>query len=357
MKEIEIFLRKLILNIYLLFKKPILQKSKLDIAGTDKILLIRLNKIGDALVTTPFIKYLKENKKCSIHVLSDHKNSFIFENDTNVDQVFVFPKRGREIKELRKKINGNNYKAVFDLHDDVSTTVSLFLGSLNIPNKIGFAKKNKKLFSHVIPYPDPTKYHVVERYLQFFDFLNLPYSKDSVRINYLTKSGSTKEIEDFINGTFEKEKYIVGINISAGSDARFWGIDRYKKLIAYFSEYHVNLIVLSSPNDEMKARAITGNKIPLFIDPDFDKFAAMINKLNFLFTPDTSVVHLASAFNIPMFGIYVKYNTQNVVWYPYNTQHDLIVIEEPNFENLEFDSVINKLKIFFEHIYNGKRNS
>lgn len=356
-KEIEIALRKLILNVYLLFSKNRDKDTQLALSSDDKILLIRLNKIGDALVTTPFIKALKDNVCCRIDVLADEKNHFIFENNRNVEKTYVFSKNTADIKSLKKKLENENYKAVFDLHDDVSTTVTLFVDSLNIPNKIGFDKTTKKIFTHVVPHLDTTKHHVVERYNEFIKFLKLPVPQNSLRIDYKPKNVSIEFADNYYNENYSENKYLVGMNISAGSDARFWGVDRFQNLISYFSGYDVNIVLLCSPNDKDKAELISNGQAQIFVNPDFDIFAAAISNLDFLFTPDTSVIHLASAFDIPTFGIYVKYKTDNVVWYPYNTDHDLVITEEPDFKHLEFDQVINKLKIFFEQVYNGKRNS
>lgn len=356
-KEIEILLRKLLLNVYLVFSKEQQKQSKLKLSAEDKILLIRLNKIGDALVTTPLIKAIKENIGCTIHVLADRKNHFIFENNRNVDRTFIFPKNTADIKSLKLNLENENYRAVFDLHDDVSTTVTLFINSLQIPNKVSFDKKTKKIYTHIVTYLDPAKHHVVERYNEFIKYLKMPLNQKSIRIDYRPSNESLKFANDFIDKNFFQNKFLVGINISAGSNSRFWGVERYQKLISYFYEYDINLLLLCTPNDKITAEEIAHDKVNIFVNPDFDKFAAVISNIDFLFTPDTSVVHLASAFNIPMFGIYVKYKTENVVWYPYNTEHDLMITEKANFNNLDFDTVIKQLKIFFEQVYNGKRNS
>ena len=353
MKKLEIIIRKLILKFYLLFHKASPKDGPLQITSTDKILLVRLNKIGDALVTTPLIKEIKEQIGCTIDVLADSKNHFIFERNLNVNNTFIFTKKINESKELRKKLEAENYKVVFDLHDDVSTTVTLFLGGLNITNKIGIEKENKKIFTHLIPHKDPSKSHIIERYFEFLNFLKLDYDPKKIRIVWKVKNEVDQFCADFLNTHFSERKFLVGINISAGSEARFWGVDRYKKLISYFKEFDVNILVLSAPGDREIADKIVESDTPLFVDPDFEKFAGMIEKLDMLFTPDTSVVHLASAFDVPMFGIYVKYRTDNTVWYPYNTEHELIITEDADFKNLGFDKVIGKLKPFFESIYNG----
>lgn len=357
MKEIEIYLRKFLLSLYLFFKKNEKKQTELKISKEDKILLVRLNRIGDALVTTHVIKHIKEHSGCEIHVLADRKNFFIFENDKNVDKTFIFPRKLKEIKILQEEINNSNYLALFDLHDDVSTSASLFIGMLNIENKIAYDKKTRKLFTHLVPYLDPKKHHIIERYSQFLDYLKIPYNRDEIRVNYQPTEEASNYAENLVNNLFEEKKILVGINISAGSEARFWGIERYKELISYFSKYDVNILLFAAPTDIEKAKKIIDNEKLISAGPTFDRTTAVIKQLDFLFSPDTSVVHIASGFNIPVFGIYIHYNTDNVVWYPYNTKHELVVTEKPTLNELAFDTVINKLKIFFEQIYYDKRNS
>jgi ADP-heptose:LPS heptosyltransferase len=143
---------------------------------------------------------------------------------------------------------------------------------------------------------------------------------------------------------------LIGINISAGSKARFWGIENYRRLIKFLSGYNVNILVLSSPRDANDAVEIAAENYVNFFSTDFGEFAAIISRLNFLFTPDTAVVHLASAFEIPMFGIYVKYNTTDMIWSPYKMKYESIITTNYNLEEITIEQVIGKLKPYLENI-------
>ena len=67
-----------------------------------------------------------------------------------------------------------------------------------------------------------------------------------------------------------------------------------------------------------------------------------------LFTPDTSIVHIASAFCKPVFGIYVKYNTKDKIWSPYKSSFDCIITQNPTLENVRFESVIERFIPFLK---------
>jgi len=321
-----------------------------------KILFIRLNKIGDALVTTPLLKMVKEKTGAKIFVLADSKNHFIFRSNPSVDEVLVFNKKIKELILLRKKITNEKFDVVVDLHDDVSTTVSFMIASLRINYKFGLEKENKAIFTHTVERPDPISNHVIDRINSIGKLFNIDTLDPDTNVQYRIDENSLQRVEKYLQKNFLEKKFLAGINISAGSYSRFWGKKRFKNLIQHLEKYDTDILLLCSTRDLDKAQDISHNKIKIFYSPDFNIFSAMISKLDFLFTPDTSVIHIASAFQIPTFGIYVKYNTDDMIWSPYKSKFEAVITYEPNFDNLEFEETIKKLKPFFEEIYE-ERNS
>ncbi len=355
-KKIEIFLRKIILKAILFFNKAEKKTEPIELTEESKILVIRLNRIGDALVTTPLLQIIKENTNCKIHALADKKNHFVFDNNKYADKIFVWEKGVTKSRNLIRRLNMEKYTAVIDTHDDISTTVTMINAKLKIKNKVGFKKGNESIYSHLITKPDSRKTHIIERVLKLAEPFIRSKPESGFNINYMPMKSSI----DFLKEYFEKEnlngKYLFGINISAGSDARFWGVERYKLLIKEAKHFDVVPLLICASKDRDKADIISDGEIKIFQNESFDIFAALISKLNFLFTPDTSVVHLASAFEVPMFGIYVKFNTDDMVWYPYKSEYELVITEEENFNNLSAEEVIPKFKEFFTKVYYGKKN-
>ncbi len=351
LKKMEIALRKFLILI-LSGKKHERKVNMIPKNSVKKILLIRLNRIGDALVTTPLVSLLKENLGCSIDILADKKNYFVFEGNEFVDNLFVFKKGLNGFREFVKNDRKNRYDVIIDAHDDVSTTVSFLIELSRAPYKLGLAKQNSSIFTTTISRPDSVKVHVVERIASIAKAFGIEPKRNKLKIVYRLKKESEKNAEEFIRKNMSGNGYLVGINISAGSDARFWGIERFIKLINYFKKFNVYIALISAEKDYEKAQEIkSASDAPIFMSQKFNCFAAMISRLDFLFTPDTSVVHLASAYQIPMFGIYVKFQTDDVIWYPYNSAYEAIVTTEPDFSNLEYDSVIKKLDPFFRANY------
>lgn len=351
MKKLELFFRHFLLKLLLLIKNKPGNSIPLNFNSHSRILFIRLNRIGDALVSTPLLYEIKKNLKCHVSVLAGRHNFFIFNNPSLADEVIVYDKKVKSISSLVRFINEKQFDAIIDLHDDISTTVSYIIAFSKCRNKFGLSKGNDKLYSHCIEKLDPSKHHVVERIMKFSEVFNINSDLRKVKVIYNPLQESILISEEFINKHYREKNFLLGINISAGSDARFWGISRFKELINRISEYGINIVLLCLERDLKSAWEIAGRDIPIFYRPRFDEFAAMIKKLDLLFTPDTSIVHLASAFRIPMFGLYVKYNTKDLIWHPYGSPFEAIITSEPNLENVSFETVNEKFIPFFEKYF------
>ncbi len=345
MKKIELLLKQLLLNLLLIFNNSQRDGSPVIIDNNSKVLFIRLNRIGDALVTTPLLHLVKTKLNCKIYLLADIKNFFVFKNNPDVDDLIIFKKGLRGFREFVRIVKSEKIDVVVDLHDDVSTTVSFLVAINKAKNKFGLEKENKKIYTQTVPKLNPVNSHVVSRVLQLAKLFQLKPELSEVCIKYFPKEESIKLAEKFILKNFTVGKPLLGINISAGSDARFWGVERYKQLIKSLSSYDVEILVLAAPKDKEKLELIGCPKY--FISESFDEFAAVISKLNLLFSPDTAAIHLASAYNVPVFGLYV-HDTEEMIWSPLNVDFSFAETREHNLRNINFEEVWKKFNPFLK---------
>ncbi len=348
MKKIEILIKNILLKIFLLLSGNSWNNSISSVNKNSKILFVRLNNIGDALVTTPLLNEIKKNIGCKTTVLASKRNYFIFNNNPSIDDTWLFEKGLGSFIRLIKKINNEDFDAIVDLHDDVSTTVSFIIALSKAKAKFGLEKENKTIFTKTTPRLNPTNFHVIERCAELGKLFNLNIDNKSLNVRYFPTESSIKKAGAFITEKFTKNRFLLGVNISAGGDARFWGVDNYKKLYAFLKQYDINILLLTAEKDLRKAYEIASFDDPVFFSSSFDEFAAVISKLNFLFSPDTSTIHLGSAYEVPVFGVYVKYNTKDVIWYPYKSEFDSVVTLEETLKNVTFEEVRDKLKPFLE---------
>jgi ADP-heptose:LPS heptosyltransferase len=354
MKKLEILLKRIILYLFLKYHRKKNSVNSIEDFTNKKVLFIRLNRIGDALVTTPLLFLLKSKLNLIIHVLADKKNYFVFSGQSFIDKTYVFNKGLTGYKKYKKILNIEKYDCVVDLHDDTSATVSFLLSMVSDSLVFGLRKNYLNLYSKTIERLDSSKFHVVERITEIAKLFNLSYNKEELNIKYEYTKDDIENVNEFLGQAYSETKPLIGINIIAGNRSRFWGINRFSALIDFLQKYNVNILIITTPKEIKTAYDISGSKIPIYYSNKFTRISALVSKLDFLFTPDTSIVHLASIYNIPVFGIYVKYNTNDIIWYAYKSMHDEFITEEPNFDNLSYELIEPKFKHFFEKIINGK---
>ena len=362
MKKIEYFFRNLLLRFLLFVTKFKSNNGDQPRGNFSKILFIRLNRIGDALVTTPLLHLIKKKLNPKIFMLADKKNCFVFTNNPDIDGILTFKRGIMGIFEVIDYIKKEKIDTIVDLHDDVSTTVSYIISMSRTKNKFGLEKENKNIYTKTIKKLDSKSTHVVARLLEIAKLFNLRIDNSINWIGYYPRYPSIIKADNFLKNAFEKKNYLIGINISAGSDARFWGVERFKSLIEFLLNYNnseieinINILILSAQKDLKYAEEINKDinnafdkaQCSLFCSEDFDEFAAVISNLNLLFTPDTAAVHLAAAFHIPVFGIYVQ-DTDDMIWSPYGVEFECIITRDSNLKNVEFNEVKNKFGNFLE---------
>lgn len=349
MKKFEFFFKNILLKILLIIS-TLSGKKQSNNEVFSKILFIRLNRIGDALVTTPLLHLIKQNLNCKSYILADNKNHIVYDNNYDIDRIIIFNKGIKGFLEVIKYIKKEGIQTIVDLHDDVSTTVSFLIALSGVKNKFGLEKENKTIYTKTVRRLDPANSHVVVRLLEILKLFDIEPDLNNAKIYFNIDAADKKITNDFIHKNFAKNKKIIGINISSGSKARFWGISRFRKLLEYLQKYDVNLLLLSSPEDIKLAERISNGTVKIFFSKRFNEFAAMICNLNLLITPDTAAVHLAAAYEVPVFGIYVKYKTNNTIWSPYRTTFECVITEEPDLKNVTFDEVKQKLEPFLSKI-------
>lgn len=349
LQSIKSFFSNIFLDLFLILRSSKKSNIKIELDKNSKVLIIILGELEDALVTTPLISILKEKTNCEITILANNKNHFIFSNNSNVTNIIGVDEDKNEIFKTVQQLNKNNYDVLIDSHIDVSSSVCFIMGLTKAKSKIGFKKRNKKLYTHTVN--RELNLHIIDEILLLTNQFSFSYSKENINVEYFpTLKAKQKAINFIIQNKLDNTKPLVGINISAGSNDKFWGVERFRDLVKYFEKYDINVIILHSLADKEKADQISRSNSVVFPNESFNGFAAFINGLDFLFTPDSSAVQLAASKQIPIFILYLhKENAKK--WCPYRSPYDCVITEEHSFLRLSYGKTLNSFIPFFENFY------
>ena len=132
-----------------------------------KILVVRFSSIGDIVLTSPVVRVLKKQKNAQIHFLTKFEYKSLLENNPYIDTIHTI---NDSVEEIKSQLRKENFDYIIDLHNNLR---SQFLRTLNVPIK-RYSKSNFKKFIYMyLGINLLNNRHVVERYLETLNFLNV----------------------------------------------------------------------------------------------------------------------------------------------------------------------------------------
>ena len=106
----------------------------------------------------------------------------------------------------------------------------------------------------------------------------------------------------------------IALNLDGSVQERTFSLSVAEKLIAKIqSDNDMPIVIVHGPKGEDKARKLAGcynNVYRLSLSPSIKRSAAIIKDAYIAITPDTSILHMASAYNTPVVAIYADYKTR-----------------------------------------------
>ena len=357
LKRIEIQVRRFLIVVLGFFMSRRNRPSEKIDFNSCKILFIRQDRIGDVLVSTPIFASVKEHYPLAIiDVLLSENNHFVLMNDPLIRKRWIYQKRIGKVIALVKSIRKEKYDFAVDMMDNPSVTSTLLCLLSGARWNVGIAKDNNYVYDIRVPMLSRRETHIIDRIAQLLTPFHIDPKAENLSIRYFTSHDSVDFAEHFLSMNQLCEQPLIGINISAGGEARFWGIENYRALLSFITETYPELfpILLYQPSDIDKANKIGEGNRNVVISPitkTFDQFAAIIKKLSFLVSPDTSAIHLASAFHIPSVVLYVQSDKTLRIWEPYKTACEVVVADVDDLSTIPVTDVQTALKKLIGHYH------
>ncbi len=318
--------------------RPKHRQPKIPVADIKRILLIRYDVLGDMAVTMPLISaFHTANPAIKIDVIASTRNRFLIDGDRRVHKVILFqehPAFWVKVWSLRQ----NNYDLIFSFIDRKPIRQALIghLAGTRHTLRVSIMRplKYRAFFDKTIRLTGQSFQHVARRYLHLAnevvefgkDVLNTP-----IRLDY-SPSGV---VEAFLEkNTLNRREFVV-VNISAGREATKWTTQNFIDLITALRQGQAYPIVLVSTQadaaDAAKIHeAVNDNRVVIFPPTkNIFEIVELLSRSLMLITPDTGVVHLASAAQTPVVALYTNIQSgKTAEWTPYQVPHRLVIAPE-----------------------------
>ena len=309
-----------------------------DIKNARNILFFRYDRIGDMVITTPVFRELKrEYPEINISVLASKVNQTVLHNNPYVDKVYINYKNNlfRDLPTLLK-LRNKKYDVCVEFDHSV------------IPHSIARLRIIKPKI--IISVVKEGRYGVKGSELELYDYFT-EKSKDAhfqdIWLNTLSPFGvcpKSKQYDLFCTDQQKRKavdfllqfqkKIIIGINVEGAVKGKRITSDRLEEIC--HGIYHINkevqIILLSSPKMYKNIVRLSQKMNLPYVVSSYKTasvldVAALIQNLQLIITPDTSIVHIASAFNIPIVSIHERNNDSYRLFAP-KSQHSKTVFSE-----------------------------
>lgn len=317
----------------------------IDFKSFKRVLILRIGKIGDVIISSFVFRALKEaNPDLRLELVTLKKNKDVLRCNPFLDKIYFVNKNLFSMIKLFP-ICFNYFDLVIDLNDNPSTTSTFLLAIANSRNKLGFNfEKQKKFLTIKINQPEKDKTHLVERYAHLLTSAGLEINPTIIKPELFLD----QQIDDLISKSFASIKTknkIIAINISASAAIRKYPTEQWIELINLLKSKFSNLkfLILSDIDDRKEAEMIKNSiekEFLIFSDgSSFQHFASKIKNSDLLITPDTSAVHIASAFQIPVIALYPNVNWNFVSFAPYKTKYRAIRSSSEEINNISVQKI------------------
>lgn len=311
------------------------------------ILFLRYDgKIGDMIVNSLMFREIKKvYPDIRIGVIARGAAIDIIKDNPNVDKIYEYYKDRKKIKDLALKIKEEKYDLLIDFSEMLRVNQMMLINLCRARINIGLDRKGWELFDLSIESDKDFKWteHITKRYLAYL--IKLGLKKENIDISYDIYLKNEKKYEAFFNEIKENKKII--LNPYGASKHKSFSIETLENIITYLKDKDI-AIILTYFGDKYKELEFLEKKynyvyIPKKIESILDT-AILIKKGDYVISPDTSIVHIASAFNKKMITVYPpkggKYGVDHLVWAPKSEYNRVIFCKDKtgNYDEIDINT-------------------
>ena len=296
-----------------------------------RILFIRIDRVGDLVLSTPAIRALKEGFPSSeLTVLAGPAAAPLLEHNPHVDNVIVYD-RSRGLREkvvLAHEERRMRFDLAVDPYDDRELETAWIAGASGAPLRIGYPCGGREAFlTQVVKRPEPDQ-HIIETVLGVLKPLGIPTGSFLPEI-FLTAS-EFESARRWLAQQVSDTGPFVAIHPGAFYETQRWPAEYYAALADRIMETgRFKVILFGGPGDEEivdRILFLTKTRIVRCVTADIRSFAARLSQCRLLVCNNSGPLHVGAALGVPTVSFMGPTVRQR--WYPRGDRHRVLRIDE-----------------------------
>ncbi len=346
-------------------------QSKLHQSEVKSIIIIPLgDAIGDLILATAVWRVIKSRiPNCKVGVITSPRNASLLISDPDVNATYTFAGR-RDLGHISELLRArrDDYQIVLNLHSSHLTDYGFFaniMGPRAIKITANHPRRNMyeiffnhigKRDRHTIPL-STLSLELLSEVIEFEPPIKLAESWPSLVI---PESG-TEKVKENLAGT---DDFIL-IQQQAATPFREWGIENSLELAKRFViDYpRSSVFIVASPPMLTRLKAIVASandsRICIFPTETLSELAALIKLAKVVVSPDTSIMHFASAMQTPIVVLLTDVENIPLEWLPVGTPSKLLApgIRGAPVETITVKSVLESVEALYNREFSTSQTS
>ncbi|RMI03333.1 MAG: glycosyltransferase family 9 protein, partial [Calditrichaeota bacterium] len=279
-----------------------------------RILLIRTDRIGDVVLTTPAATALKERyPEAHIAFLSRAYTAPLLRYHRDIDRVLIYDPEGRHrgmggIRRLAGELRSQNFDAAVLFYPRPALAAALWLAG--IPLRIGMGYRwyafllNRRIYEH----RKHGQKHELEYNLSLLSPL-LPRLPREVRFAFRLPDGFRERRSAILASAGTPQPYVI-VHPGNGGSAPNLSVEQYRLLCRFLLDHTPYTVLLTGAAGEAQlvgdiaGEFSTSRLMNLAGKLDMEDLLAVIAGAKLFISSSTGPLHIAGALGIPVIGFY-----------------------------------------------------
>lgn len=297
-----------------------------------KIVVVQIGHYGDmALLTPVFRAFHHSYPEAAIHVLAARRNYRLICSHPLIDKLWIYDKKPLALLKLLWQLRRERFDWHIDPKDHLSRESSLLARFIGAEHRVGFNGGGKQYFTHPVPDADENNnrhLHCITRNLQALIPLGISPPATPPRPELFPEPESEFFTEKYCRESFTNpRKKILLLNLSAGDPARYWKESSWAALLKHCADFPVNIVINAVASDKELAQRLATPYTNVFVFPSRSIMDAvsLVQRSAFVVTPDTAIIHIAAAFDVPCVALFNRLAWNFDKFYPLSVSSEALL--------------------------------
>ena len=297
-------------------QRPVAPIETLDLDNVDRVLLILTTGLGDAILSTPIFSAVRQalpHARVALFVRAQWAP--LFAGETDIDEVIEYRGKWRSFFRTLMRLRRFRPTLTMVLHgnDPDILPLAYLSGSRHIVRIPTSGTRHGQLLSNAGRETDrntlPT-WHYIDNRLRILDTVGIPVSRRTpvIRLTETATATAATWHQHHLGG----KRYVV-VHPWAADTYKTWPTTQASQFLTMAQARWPDLgfVITGGRADQAAAIALAANHHNVVVAAgtlDLPVTAALIAEANAVIAPDTGILHLATALDTPVIGLYSPTN-------------------------------------------------